>query len=100
MRGVFFSHIYVADSRPYRLQAVQQYTHEDQNPDKIKLRAFQIASPITEAQINMRSKVFKICPSQLRSFKIFSRGSVGYLKITKDKGSDASLTSTDLVTYA
>ena len=28
------------------LQAVQQYTHDDQNPDKVKLRSLQkIASP-------------------------------------------------------
>jgi len=43
----------------WRLQAVQQYTHEDQNSDKIKLRTSQkIASPIMEVQINIKSKVF------------------------------------------
>jgi len=48
------------NDHPWRLQAVQQNTHEDQNSDKIKLRVFQrIASPIIEAQINMKFEVFR-----------------------------------------
>jgi len=43
----------------WKLQVVQQYTHEDQNPDKIKFMAFRkISSAITKAQVNIKSKVF------------------------------------------
>jgi len=49
---------------PWRLQAVQQYSYEDQNPDKIKLRVFQkIASLITKAQGNISPKYSEIYPS-------------------------------------
>ena len=47
------------NDHPWRLQEVQQYTLEDLNLDKIKLRVSQkIACPIIGAQINVESKVF------------------------------------------
>ena len=58
------------NDHPWRVQAVQQYTHDDQNSDKIKLRVFQkIASPIIEAQKTWSSKYFKILLNKPRVLK-------------------------------
>jgi len=77
---------------PWRLQTVQQYTHEDQNPDRIKLRVLQkIVRPITKAQIKIKSKVFRNPSQSSTGFKNFERGSANCLKIIEDKALDASL---------
>jgi len=48
------------DNLFWGLQAVQQYTHEDHNPDRIKHRASQkIISPIIRSQNQLKSKVFQ-----------------------------------------
>ena len=54
----------------WRLQAVQQYTHEDKNPGKIKLRISQkIVSPIMGVQINMKSKIFRNSSQSTAEFR-------------------------------
>ena len=44
-------------------------------------------------------KYSKIYPSQPRISENFGGGSIGYLKITEDKASDASFTNVDLISY-
>ena len=70
------------------LQRVKQYTHGDQNSDKIKLKISQkIVSPVLRAVLLRKKspKYFETRLSQLRSFENFRGGSVDCLKITEDK---------------
>ena len=78
----------------WRLQAVQQYTHEDHNPDRIKLKASQkIFSPIIRSlRSTMKSKVFRNLSESIAGIENFVGSSVGCLKITKL--SDVNLTLT------
>jgi len=59
----------------WRLRAVLQYTHEDRNPNKIKLRTSQkIASLIMRVQINMKSKIFRNPSQSTVEFRKLWRG--------------------------
>ena len=82
----------------WRLQRVSQYTHEDHIPDRIKLRASQndCQSNHENYELNQRPKYFEIRPSQPRNIENFGRGSVGYLKVTKDKSSEGRVQTSDV----
>jgi len=71
------------DNLPCGFQAVQHYTHEDQNLDRIKLRYFKRMSVLTKVQ-------------SISSFENFGGGYVGCSKITGDNASDANLANAEI----